>query len=123
MLGYCYLILISKLTFIKRCVKVVEAVRILLEEILVTFSTFEYDYAGQSGMSSTVTLRQLRGLKARFKLLLELRGLGYKLKMGGPKRLLLDIGYSHTVAFDFFKDMLATGVGLKSRVLQILDMD
>ena len=62
----------------------------------------------------------LLGLTFRFKLLVRVRGLGYKAYViNSGKTLSLKLGLSHIVNFNFFKGMFASKLGVKDRMFSI----
>lgn len=60
------------------------------------------------------------GLTFRFKLLVKVKGLGYKSYVNNSgKTLTLKLGLSHIVNFNFFRDMFASKLGQKDRMFSI----
>jgi len=68
----------------------------------------------------TSLIINILGLTFRFKLFARVRGLGYKAYiLNSGKTLNLKLGLSHTVNFNFLRDMFATKLGQKDRMFSI----
>lgn len=69
---------------------------------------------------ATTVVSQIIGLTFRYRLMLRVKGLGYKAYIANAgKTLNLKLGYSHIVAFNFAKDMFATKLGVKDRMFAV----
>lgn len=97
-------------------------VRICLDKGFVRFIAYSPTARADCGSYARIIRNIFQGLEKPFSVYLELRGLGYRMKITESGAIEFFLGYSHAITFYLPHGVSAAVVGSKNRVLELTAM-
>lgn len=97
-------------------------VRVFIDKSCLFLVVYKPEFISLCKTYCSTIQNSLRGFEGGFKIYMELRGLGYRMKVQGPK-LELFLGYSHSISVVLPGSIGVSVLGSKARVLELSGKD